>query len=180
MWMWQIQFLLERKWRENISPAFPMGSSTLVVALLLQCPVSKKQVKDKQFRLVIDLESIFLRLLMIGQQRQKEIEPVFACELCAVPPSLIDEHRCLRKATSQTLSNVLGYNTWDRTMYCWNYHCGCFTAVLPYCVATWWKSLCIHQKLFKSATNICQLISSHTTGTSPSHVMGGSRSPSPT
>ena len=41
--------------------------------------VSKKQVKDKQFRLVIDLESIFLQLLMIGQQWQMEIEPVFAC-----------------------------------------------------------------------------------------------------
>ena len=170
---------MEREYIASLPNGFFNPSSGPITTM----SVSKKQVKDKQFRLVIDLESIFLLLLMIGQQRQMEIEPVFACELCAVPPSLIDEHRCLRKATSQTLSNVLGYNTWDRTMYCWNYHCGCFTAVLPYCVATWWKSFrynCIHQKSFKSATNICQLISSHTMGTSPSHVMEGSRSPSPT
>ena len=38
----------QRKWRDNISPAFPMGSSTLVVALLLQClyPRSKSKTNS--------------------------------------------------------------------------------------------------------------------------------------
>ena len=97
---------MEREYIASLTNGFFNASSGPITTM----SVSKKQVKDKQFRLVIVLESIFLQLLMIGQQRQMEIEPVFACELCAVP-SLIDEHRCLRKATSQTLSNVLGYNT---------------------------------------------------------------------
>ena len=98
---------MEREYIASLPNGFFNPSSGPITTM----SVSKKQVKDKQFRLVIDLENIFLWLLMIGQQRQMEIEPVFACELCAVPPSLIDEHRCLCKATSQTLSNVLGYNT---------------------------------------------------------------------
>ena len=97
----------EKMEREYIT-SLPNGFFNPISSPITTMSVSKKQVKDKQFRLVIDLESIFLRLLMIGQQRQMEIEPLFACELCAVPPSLIDEHWCLRKATSQTLSNVLG------------------------------------------------------------------------
>ena len=100
----------EKTEREYIA-SLPNGFFNPSSGPITTMSVSKQQVKDKQFRLVIDLESIFLRLLMIGQQRQMEIEPLFACELCAVPPSLIDEHRCLRKATSQTLSNVLVYNT---------------------------------------------------------------------
>ena len=57
--------------------------------------VIKKQNKSKQVRPVIDLENIFLQLLIVGQQRQIELEPLFAYELCAVPSSLIDEHAWL-------------------------------------------------------------------------------------
>ena len=78
----------EKMEREYIA-SLPNGFFNPSSGLITTKSVSKQQVKDKQFRLVIDLESIFLRLLMIGQQRQMEIEPVFACELCAVPPSLI-------------------------------------------------------------------------------------------
>ena len=97
----------EKMEREYIT-SLPNGFFNPISSPITRMSVSKKQVKDKQFRLVIDLESIFHRLLMISQQRQMEIEPLFACELFAVPPSLIDEHWCLRKATSQTLSNILG------------------------------------------------------------------------
>ena len=79
---------MEREYIASLPSGFFNPSSGPITTM----SVSKQQVKDKQFRLVIDLESIFLRLLMIGQQRQMEIEPVFACELCAVPPLLIDEH----------------------------------------------------------------------------------------
>ena len=47
-------------------------------------------------QVVFDLESIFLRLLLVGQQREMEL-PIFGYELCAVPPSLVDEYGCLRK-----------------------------------------------------------------------------------
>ena len=59
-------------------------------------------------RPVIDLENIFLRLLMIGQKRQMELGPLFAYELCAVPSSLIDEHGCLRKSNKSGLVKHLG------------------------------------------------------------------------
>ena len=68
----------------------------------------KKQIKGKGVRPVIDLESIFLHLLMIRQQRDIRLEHLFAYELCAVPPSLIDEHGCLRKGNKSDLVKHLG------------------------------------------------------------------------
>ena len=40
-------------------------------------------------QMVFDLESIFLRLLLVGQQREMELLSIFGFELCAVPPSLV-------------------------------------------------------------------------------------------
>lgn len=57
---------------------------------------------------VFDLEAIFLRILMVGQQRQLQLAPIFQYELCAVPPSLIDEYGCLRKGNKSALANRLG------------------------------------------------------------------------
>ena len=37
-----------------------------------------------------DLETIFLRLLMVGQERQLQLAPIFQYDLCTIPPSLID------------------------------------------------------------------------------------------
>ena len=42
-------------------------------------------------QVVFDLESIFLRLLLVGQQREMELLPIFGYELCAVPPSVLAE-----------------------------------------------------------------------------------------
>ena len=125
----------EKMEREYIA-SLPNGFFNPISGPITTMSVSKKQVKDKQFRLVIDLESIFLRLLMISQQRQMEIEPLFACELCAVPPTLIDEHRRLRKATSQTLSNVLGYMRPYHVLLklsLWMFH-SCFTILCGHTV----------------------------------------------
>ena len=70
--------------------------------------VDKKQNKGNDGRPTIDLENIFLRLLMIGQWRQMELEPLFAYELCSVPPSFIDEQGCLRKGNKSGLVKRLG------------------------------------------------------------------------
>ncbi len=59
--------------------------------------ILKKQHKSKMNVPVIDLETTFLRLMLIGQRRQLELGPLFHYDLCAVPPSLIDEQGCLRK-----------------------------------------------------------------------------------
>jgi len=37
-----------------------------------------------------DLETIFLRLLMVGQKRQLQLAPIFQYELCTTPQSLND------------------------------------------------------------------------------------------
>ena len=59
-------------------------------------------------QVVFDLESIFLRLLLVGQQREMELLPIFGYELCAVPPSLVDEYGCLRKGNKAVLVHRLG------------------------------------------------------------------------
>ena len=46
---------------------------------------------------VFDLETIFFRLLMVGQTRQLQVSPIYQHELCTMPLSLIDENGCLRK-----------------------------------------------------------------------------------
>ena len=48
-------------------------------------------------QVVFDLVSIFRRLLLVGQQREMELLPVFEYELCAVPPSLVDEYGCMHR-----------------------------------------------------------------------------------
>ena len=56
---------------------------------------------------IYSMETIFLRLLAVGQARHLELAPVFEFELCAVPPSLIDEFGCLLKGTKSTLVHKL-------------------------------------------------------------------------
>ena len=60
----------------------------------------------------IDLEWIFLRLLIVGQHRDMELMPIFGYELCAglcaIPPSLVDEYGCLRKGNKAPLVERLG------------------------------------------------------------------------
>ena len=57
---------------------------------------------------VFDLESTFLRLLVVGQQREMELLPIFGYELCAVPPSLMDEYGCLRRGNKAIIVHKLG------------------------------------------------------------------------
>ena len=42
--------------------------------------VLKQHIKSSKAKPVVDLENIFLRLLMIGQQQQVELGPLFAYE----------------------------------------------------------------------------------------------------
>ena len=57
---------------------------------------------------VFDAESIFLRILMVGQQRHLQLAPIFSYQLCAVPPYLVDEFGCLRRGNKAALMNRLG------------------------------------------------------------------------
>ncbi len=78
----------------------------------ISCPIKtmgdamkSKRNPDKP---AIDLENIFVRLMMIGQRRQLELGPLFDYELSAVPALLIDEQGCLRKGTKSALVKHLG------------------------------------------------------------------------
>ena len=68
----------------------------------------KSNVEGNKAKSVIDLQNIFLRLVMIGQRRKMELEPLFDYELCSVPSSLIDEHGCLRKWNKSGLVKRVG------------------------------------------------------------------------
>ena len=68
----------------------------------------KTHAKDIKVMTLIDLQNLFLRLLMIGQWRGIELEPLFIYGLCAVPSALIDEHGCLRKSSKSELIKRLG------------------------------------------------------------------------
>ncbi|CAL8282704.1 unnamed protein product [Boreogadus saida] len=50
---------------------------------------------------IYDMEALFARLLVVGQQRGIEFNDVFDHEPSPVPPSLIDEFGCLRKGDSK-------------------------------------------------------------------------------
>ena len=65
-------------------------------------------------RTVFDLETVFLRLLRIGQQRQLELADIFKYELCLVPCSLIDEYGCLRRGSKSPLAHKLCVQTQNR------------------------------------------------------------------
>jgi len=95
---------MESKYISKLPGGFydPISSPIKTMSIL------KKHAKSNKVKSVIDLENIFLRLLMIGQRRQMKLEPLFAYELCAVPSSLIDEYGSLRKAAKSGLVKRLG------------------------------------------------------------------------
>ena len=45
--------------------------------------------------------------MIVGQQRQMELLPVFGYELCAIPSSLLDEYGCLCKGGKFVLDQNL-------------------------------------------------------------------------
>ena len=95
---------IERKYRASL----PEGFFNTISSPIKTMSVLKSNVKGNKAKSVIDLQNIFLRLMMIGQRRKMELEPLFGYELCSVPSSLIDEHGCLRKGNKSGLVKRLG------------------------------------------------------------------------
>ena len=56
-----------------------------------------QQVAIVNGKAIFDIETLFARLLVVGQQRGVEVTDIFQYELSHVPTSLIDEFGCLRK-----------------------------------------------------------------------------------
>ena len=75
----------------------PISTPIKTMALL------KKVGKNKESSIALDLESYFLRILTVSQQRDVDLKELFKFEMCSIPPSLIDEYGCLRKGKKHLL-----------------------------------------------------------------------------
>ena len=67
-----------------------------------------KKVVIVNGKAIFDIETLFARLLVVGEQRRVEVTDIFQYELSRVPPSLIDEFGCLRKGDKTVLVKCLG------------------------------------------------------------------------
>ena len=56
---------------------------------------------------VYDMEALFSQLLIVGQSRNINLATLFEYELCAVPPSIIDEFGILRNGSKAQLMKKL-------------------------------------------------------------------------
>ena len=64
-----------------------------------------KRVVKLGEKTVFDAESIFLRILMVGQQWQLQLTPIFSYQLCAIFGRCVG---CLRRGNKAALMNRLG------------------------------------------------------------------------
>jgi hypothetical protein len=86
--------------------SLPTGFHATISSPIKTMEHMKKGVKVGE-KTIFDLETIFLRLLTIGQQRQIDLAPIFMYELCPVPSSLLDEYGFLRKGSKAPLAQKL-------------------------------------------------------------------------
>ena len=94
---------MESKYIASIPDGFYISINSPIKTM----DIHKTHAKDTKVMPVIDLQNISLRLLTIGQWRGMELEPLFAYELCALPPALIDKHGCLPKSSKSELMKHL-------------------------------------------------------------------------
>ena len=105
----------------NVQDALHIGSteSEKFTTLLLDAFHSEIERKVKMMQemkkvvivngeAVFDIETLFVPLLVVGQQRGVEVTDIFQYELSPVPPFLIDEFRCLRKVDKTVFVKCLG------------------------------------------------------------------------
>ena len=67
-----------------------------------------KKVVIVNGKAIFDIERLFARLLVVGQQRGAEVTDISQYEMSHVLPSLIDEFVCLRKGDKTVLVKCLG------------------------------------------------------------------------
>ena len=75
--------------------------------------------------MIYDMEALFSRLLIVGQNRNTSLVSVFEYELCAVPSSIFDEFGlyCEKNWPSFQLSPVLQMKwSWIEDSYCISSH----------------------------------------------------------
>ena len=90
--------------------SLPSGFHATISSPIKTMEHIKKGVKVGD-KMIFDLETIFLRLLTVGQQRHMKLAPIFQYGLCPIPPSLIDGYGCLRKGSKAPLARKLCVQT---------------------------------------------------------------------
>ena len=70
----------------------------------------KKAVTVKG-KAIYDIETLFSRLLVVGQQRCIDIADAFQFQMSPVPPALVNEYGCLRKGDKAVLVKSLSVTT---------------------------------------------------------------------
>ena len=67
-----------------------------------------KKVVIVNGKAISETETLFVRLLVVGQQRGVEVTDIFLYELSTVRPSLINEFGCLKKGDKTVLVKCIG------------------------------------------------------------------------
>ena len=93
--------------REKFTALLP-GAFHSKIEMKVKTMQEMKKVVIVNGKPIFDIETLFARLLVVGQQRGVEVTDIFQYELSPVPPPLIDEFGCLRKADKTVLVKCLG------------------------------------------------------------------------
>ena len=120
-----------RNWRSTVTPSMISNQVSIASAMAIGSEQSrqisaslssefhktiKKKVKTMELlkkavtvkgKAIYDVVTLFIRLLVVRQQRSVDIADVFQFELSPVPPALIDEYGCLRKGDKAVLVKSL-------------------------------------------------------------------------
>ena len=80
----------------------------LVIEKLVKTMQQMKKAVLIQGKAIYNLETHFIHLILIGQQRNITLQQMFEHELSAVPLSIIDEFGCLRKGSKCIIVRKLG------------------------------------------------------------------------
>ena len=105
--MFQTSWQLVGRWQLHSKTHSFTGFHAKLRSLVNTMEHLKRGVKIGD-KVVFDLKSLFIRLLIVGQHREMELLPMFGYKLCAVPPSRMDEHGCLRRGNKAVLVHKVG------------------------------------------------------------------------
>ena len=90
------------KMNQEFMKSLPDGFHSSITGKVKTMETMKRGIKVGE-KMVYDMESLFSRLLMVGQSRNISLTSVFEYELCGVPSSIIDEFGLLRKGNKANL-----------------------------------------------------------------------------
>ena len=90
------------KQSKQFSVSLSSNSHTSIKRKVKSTEALKKAVIVKG-KLIYDVETLFSRLLVLGQQRSVDVAEIFQFKLSPVPTALIDESSCLRKGNKAML-----------------------------------------------------------------------------